>query len=961
MISTTDATRRPSSEVVAELSVDPDRGLSAVEVERRRERYGPNELDAEPPIPAWRRFVAQFRDPLVYLLLAAIVVSLLAWWLEGAEETPIEALVIAAIVVANAVLGYWQERRAVAAVAALQQMAATRSHVRRDDQVVAVANSELVPGDIVLLSEGDAVGADCRLLDVATLQVAEAPLTGESAPVDKQPEPLEGEVELGDRTNMVFNGTAVVRGRAVGLVVATGMETEIGRIASLLGRSPEEPTPLQQQITWLGKALGLVVVALAAVVVGAILLTSDVSSFADVVDALLIGVSLAVAAVPEGLPAILTVVLALGVQRMARERAIVKKLSSVETLGSASVICTDKTGTLTRNEMTIVRVVTGSADVEITGTGYDLAGEVRSGGAPVHDPELLEEIHLVLGAGSLANDATLQPSDEVGRVDVLGDPTEAAFLVAERKLGLTERREQRFRRVGEVPFNSERKLMTTIDHDAQRSGTEQPLMITTKGAPDVLIERCDRERVGAQVVQLTTERRAEIMASVDRLADAALRTLAVAYRPIHDDPVIDESIENDLIHLGVVGIIDPPRPEVAAAIAEAQGAGIRVIMITGDHPRTAARIGQQLGIAAADGDDVHSGVTGRILAELDADEFAAAVAQEPVFARVTPEQKLDIVEALQRDGNIVAMTGDGVNDAPALRRAEIGVAMGINGTEVSKEAADMILADDNFATILAAVREGRDIFSDIRKFLRYLLASNAGEVLVMFLGVLAAGALGLADSAVGLAVPLLATQILWINLVTDSALALALGVDPAVENVMDASPRRLTDRVIDRPMVITIALVGIVTALAGLVALDLELAGGLLGGSGTIESARTMVFTTIVLAQVFNAFNSRSDRVSAFVRPFDNRLLWAAVALTVVLQVVVVHAPPLQRAFDTVDLDPGQWAVCWMLASVVLVAEEARKLIGRRRRVAEWGTPDGRGISRRLPPGRAEPARRSPR
>ncbi len=932
MISTTDAIRRPSSEVVAALSVDHDRGLSAVDVERRRERFGPNELDAEPPIPAWHRFLAQFRDPLVYLLLAAIVVSLLAWWVDGAGETPVEALVIAAIVLANAVLGYWQERRAIAAVAALAHMSATHSHVRRDGEVVSVANSELVPGDIVLLAEGDAVGADCRLLEVATLQAAEAPLTGESAPVDKQPDPLDGEVELGDRTNMVFNGTAVVRGRGVGVVVATGMETEIGRIATMLGRSPEEPTPLQQQISWLGKALGVVIVVLAAIVVGAILLTSEIASFADVVDALLVGVSLAVAAVPEGLPAILTVVLALGVQRMARERAIVKKLSSVETLGSASVICTDKTGTLTRNEMTIVRVVTGSADVEITGTGYDLSGEVRSAGVPVHDPELLEEIHLVVGAGSLANDATLQPTDDIGRVDVLGDPTEAAFLVAERKLGLTERRERRFRRVGEVPFNSERKLMTTVDRDAHRSGTGQPLMITTKGAPDVLIERCDRERVGGEVVPLSAERRAEILAGVDRMADAALRTLAVAYRPVHDEPVIDESIESDLIHLGVVGIIDPPRPEAAAAIAEARGAGIRVIMITGDHPRTAARIAQQLGIVAGDGQGVRDGVTGRTLAALDADQLAETVARESVFARVTPEQKLDIVEALQRDGNIVAMTGDGVNDAPALRRAEIGVAMGINGTEVSKEAADMILADDNFATILAAVREGRDIFSDIRKFLRYLLASNAGEVLVMFLGVLAAGALGLAESADGLAVPLLATQILWINLVTDSALALALGVDPAVENVMDVPPRRLTDRVIDRPMVLTIGLVGTVTALVGLVALDLELPGGLLGGSGSIESARTMVFTTIVLAQIFNAFNSRSDRVSAFVRPFDNRLLWAAVALTVVLQVAVVHTPPLQRAFDTVDLDARQWAICWMLAGLVLVAEEARKFLGRRRR-----------------------------
>jgi len=936
---------------VAEVVADVERGLTAAEVDARRRRFGPNELESEPPVPAWRRLVDQFRDPLVYLLLAAIVVSLVAWRLDDPEDAPVEALVIAAIVVANALLGFWQERRATAAVAALQQMAATRATVRRDGDVVSVANSELVPGDVVLLAEGDAVGADCRLVEAVAFQAAEAPLTGESEPVAKQTEPVPADAALGDRTNMAFNGTAVVRGRAVGVVVATGMATEIGRIASLLDTAGDDLTPLQRQVAWLGKALGAVVVVLAAIVVVAILATADVESAADVVDALVVGVSLAVAAVPEGLPAILTVVLALGVQRMAAKRAIVKQLSSVETLGSASVICTDKTGTLTRNEMTIVRVVTPSADVEITGSGYVIDGEVRRDGEVVHDEGLLDEIHLVVGAGSLANDASLRPVDD-GRVDAVGDPTEAAFLVAERKLGLTEQRERRYRRVGEIPFNSERKLMSTIDRDhaGRPGGGDVPvLMVTTKGAPDVLLERCSRERVAGEVVALTEQRRAAILADVDRLADDALRTLAVAYRPLGDgrradDPagdgdggldgdVVDESIEHDLIHLGVVGIIDPPRSEAATAIDEARAAGVRVIMITGDHPRTAARIGEQLGIGspASANDGGGAGVTGRELAEQSADELRRTLDERSVFARVSPEQKLRIVEALQDDGHVVAMTGDGVNDAPALRQADIGVAMGINGTEVSKEAADMILADDNFATILGAVREGREIFDDIRKFLRYLLASNAGEVLVMFIGVLAAGLLGLTDAADGLAVPLLATQILWINLVTDSALALALGIDPSVENVMDRPPRRIDDRVIDRSMVTSIAVIGIVAALAGLVALDLELAGGLLGGSGDIETARTMVFTTIVLAQVFNAFNARSARVSAFVRPFDNRLLWAAVAFTVAMQALVVHAPPLQTAFDTVALDATRWGICLALATTVLFAEEIHKAIARRR------------------------------
>ncbi len=920
--------------VAEALGTDLDAGLSTSEVARRLDEIGPNELVQEPPRAAWRRLLDQFVDPLVGLLLAAIVVSLLAWWFDGADEAPIEAGVIAAIVIANALLGFWQERKAERAVDALRDLTASQVRVIRDNRVESVTSTALVPGDVVLFAEGDMVGADCRITDSASLQIAEAALTGESMPVAKAIALVARDSDLGDRTNMAYNGTAVVRGRGRGVVVATSMDTEIGRIAALLGGASEERTPLQQQIAWLGKALGITVVVLAAVVVAAILVASPISGAADVIDALLVGVSLAVAAVPEGLPAILSVVLALGVQRMASQRAIVKRLSSVETLGSASVICTDKTGTLTRNEMTIVKVVTPSVEVDVTGIGYEPVGEVRANGQPLHDEALRREVELVLEGGSLANDATLRADGD--RWEVLGDPTEAAFLVAERKLGLTAARSARFERVAEVPFTSERKLMTTVDLDSEAE--HQPhhhdrreFVLVTKGAPDVLLGRCSHERVGGDVIELTDERRDAIQSDVERLADDALRTLAVAYRRLDEVGVdVDESLEHGLVHLGVVGIVDPPRPEVIDAVADAQRAGIRVIMITGDHPRTAARIGQQLGIEEPSRH--RSGVTGAELAGLDDHQFADAVRQRSIFARVSPEQKLRIVEALQHDDRIVAMTGDGVNDAPALRQAEIGVAMGINGTEVSKEASDMILADDNFATILSAVREGREIFSDIRKFLRYLLASNAGEVLVMFVGVLAAGAIGLADAtgADGLTVPLLATQILWINLVTDSALALALGVDPAVEDVMDDPPRGVDDRIVDGPMVATIALIGATTAIVGLIALDLELPGGLLGGAGTIESARTMVFTTVVLAQIFNAFNARSDTVSAFVRPFDNRLLWAAAVLTLVSQLAVVHLPPLQRAFDTEALDATQWLICTGLASAVLWVDEIRKLAHRR-------------------------------
>ncbi len=931
------------------LGTDTVRGLTTAEAEARLARFGPNELREAPPPAAWRRAVAQFTDPLVLLLVAAILISLAAWASDGATGAPLDALVIVAIVIVNAVIGFWQETRAMRAVAALREMSATHSTIVRDGEVQSIAAGRLVPGDVVLLSEGDAVAADGRVVEAVSLHVVEAALTGESTPVDKQSHPVAADAELVERTSMVYSGTAVARGRAVAVVVATGMTTEIGAIAALLDRTEQEPTPLQRQIEWLGKVLGLVVVALATIVVAAILLTTDTTGAGAVLDALLVGVSLAVAAVPEGLPAILTVVLALGVQRMAARHAIVKKLSSVETLGSASVICTDKTGTLTRNEMTVVRIVTADGDVTITGAGYQPFGDVMVDGRPVTDEDLLRGVELVVGAGSLANDASMRVG-ESGRWEVHGDPTEAAFLVAERKLELTEEREARFRRVGEIPFDSQRKLMTTIDHDARAGGDEPPLMVATKGAPDVLIDRCTHRLVGGRVVALTDEHRAEIEASVERLADDALRTLAVAYRPL-EIPIAavgdtaHESLENRLIHLGIVGIIDPPRDEARAAIADAHRAGIRVIMITGDHPRTAARIGERLGLDGVGGDGT-ADVTGSDLSGLDEDRFATLVATTSVFARVAPEHKLRIVEALQRQGEIVAMTGDGVNDAPALKQADIGVAMGISGTEVSKEAADMILTDDNFATILRAVEEGREIFADIRKFLRYLLASNAGEVLVVFLGVLAADLIGLAavtsgDGPGGLAVPLLATQILWINLVTDSALALALGVDPAVDDVLAAPPRRLTDRVIDPRMVVTIALVGLTTAIAGLVAFDLELAGGVLGGSGDLDTARTMVFTTIVLAQVFNAFNSRSDRASAFVHPFGNRLLWGAAVLTVALQAVVVHAPPLNDAFDTVPLDARRWLVCLGLASTALVVEELHKLVVRARRRAAAATVAG--------------------
>jgi P-type Ca2+ transporter type 2C len=914
--------REDAAAVAARFDADPRTGLTGDEAARRLAEVGPNRLDAAARVPAWRKLLAQFADPLVYLLIAAVVISLVTWVIEDDEGAPFEAIVIAVILVANAVLGYVQEARAEQAVAALQRMAAVTSAVVRDGVELRVPVDELVPGDVLVLAEGDAVSADGRLVEAATLMIAEAALTGESEPVLKDAATLSQDVALADRLNMVYSGTAVTRGRGRVVVTSTGMATEIGHIAGLLGRTEEEATPLQREIHRVGRLLGIAVVLVAAVVVAAIFVVSDIEDATDVVDVLLVGVSLAVAAVPEGLPAILSVVLALGVQRMARKNAIVKKLSSVETLGSASVICSDKTGTLTRNEMTVQRIVTRSGVVEVTGTGYRPEGELLVDDSPLTDGPLADEVRAVLFGGSLAGDASLREED--GAWVVHGDPTEAAFLVAERKAGLTEARTERFERVGEVPFTSERKLMSTVQRDADRAGN---VGVTTKGAPDVLLARCTHERVGADSQPLDEARRASIVATVDALAGQAFRTLAVAYRPLPGQSVDDvgEHLEQELIFAGVVGIIDPPRAEARTAIGEAHDAGVRVMMITGDHPRTAARIAADLGITATGA----PAVAGPEIDGLDDAAFAAIVRESSVYARVAPEHKLRIVDALQAEGNIVAMTGDGVNDAPALKSADIGIAMGITGTDVTKEAAKMILADDNFATIVAAVREGRGIFANIRKFLRYLLSSNAGEVLTMLLGVVFAGVIGLDQVGAAIAVPLLATQILWINLLTDAAPALAMGVDPPPDDVMERPPRRIGERVIDAEMTVGVVFVGIVMAVATLLVLDIGLPGGLIDGDDSLTEARTMAFTTLVIAQLFNCFNARSDRVSAFHHLFTNRWLWAAIGLSLVLQVAVVYVPFLNDAFDTTGLDATDWLVSAAMASAVLWADELRKLVSR--------------------------------
>ncbi|MFO1363378.1 MAG: cation-translocating P-type ATPase [Burkholderiales bacterium] len=924
-------------DVLRALGTDAENGLSSDEASRRLAADGPNELRAAPPIPVWRRVLAQFQDPLIYLLLAAIGVSLVAWAIEGRAGWPVDAIVIALIVVVNAVLGFAQEARAESAVAALARMTAATSAVIRDGHLQRIPSAALVRGDVLVLGEGEAVGADARLVQAASLRVQEASLTGESEPVLKDAATLSGPAALGDRLDMVFKGTAVVRGTGRAIVTATGMETQMGSIAGMLEATEEEPTPLQKEVRRIGRMLGIAVVVIAVVVVATVLLISDIRTVADVIPVLLLGVSLAVAAVPEGLPAILSVVLAIGVQRMAKRNAIVRKLSSVETLGSASVICSDKTGTLTRSEMTIERVVTASGAARITGVGYAPEGRVEHEGGSVDAGPLLAEEIVVLSGGSLAGNAALRRTgDETWEIQ--GDPTDAAFLVAERKLGVAERRARRFDRIGEIPFTSERKMASTIEVDHEH---DDAVVVISKGAPDVLLRRCTRVREGIEAVALDDARRARILADVDVLSDAALRTLAVAYRPLApgEDAALGEALERDLIFAGTVGMIDPPRPEAAVAIREAHRAGIRVVMITGDHPRTAARIGADLGIVAAG----ERALTGLELDALDEAAFADAVRRTSVYARVAPQHKLRIVDALQADGHIVAMTGDGVNDAPALKAADIGVAMGVTGTEVTKQAAKMVLADDNFATIVEAVREGRSIFDNIRKFLRYLLSSNMGEVLTVFLGVVLAGVIGLTGAGEAVVLPLLATQILWINLITDSAPALAMGVDPETEDVMARRPRRLTDRVIDARMWAGVIEVGVVMAAVTLLTIDLYLPGGLIDGGRNLDNARTAGFTVLVFAQLFNCFNARSERASAFQHLFTNPWLWGALALSVALQVAVVHLGFLNVAFGTVPLEPGQWLVCVGMASAVLWFSELRKALVRR---VGAGSPGARSLER---------------
>ena len=910
-------------EVVATaLRSNLDSGLTDKEASRRLAIAGRNELDAAPVISAWRRFLLQFKSPLVLLLIAATGISFVVWAIERESAIPYEALTILAIVIANAALGYFQEARAEATIASLRKMTAAQSTVLRDNVRVAVPAAEIVPGDVLVIDEGATIPADARVFHSTSLRTMEAALTGESAPVSKDVEPVPADAAMGDRSDMLFAGTAVAFGHGRAIVTATGMRAEIGRIADLLAHTVDEQTPLQAELDRTGRVLGAVVITIAVVVGATLLLMQRDFSLTVLTTVLLYTIALAVAAVPEGLSAITTVVLSLGMQRMAGRNVIVRRLSAVETLGAATVICSDKTGTLTKNEMTVRTLITAGGRIGFTGSGYDPHGSLLACEQPAINAAHAREIDLILSAGFVSNNAELVERD--GLRVVIGDPTEGALQVAALKAGLVvDRMRMRFARVGEIPFSPERKLMSTAHTHA--TAAEGGTTLFVKGAPDVLLARCHAERIGDSERPLTDARRLEISDAINTLADEALRTLGIAYRllPDHLAVALHPRMEEELVWLGVVGMIDPPRSEAAAAVRTAQQAGVRVIMITGDHPRTAAAIGQELGICDAS----KKVLAGVVIETMDAAALAEAVQNVSVFARVSPEHKLRIVHALKHHGHVVAMTGDGVNDAPALKAADIGVAMGITGTDVAKGAADMVLTDDNFASIVAAIEEGRSIYSNIQKYLRYLLATNLGEVIVMFVGVVAAGLLGIASGAgEALVLPLTATMILWINLVTDSGPALAVGIDPPSQELMKRSPRDPKLGIITPLMWRGVVFVAVVMGVGTLGVLDAALPGGLIAGDGSIEHARTLAFHTLVLFSLFTVFAVRSDQASAMRDLFSNGWLWLAIAASLTLQAAVLYLPVLQRAFNTVPLTASDWILATAVASSALWLRELDKL-----------------------------------
>ena len=871
---------RTAAEVATALAVDAAAGLDSADAARRLAAHGPNQLATKAPRPAWLKFIDQFRNFLVIVLIGAALLA-------GVVGDLKDAIVIGIVVLLNATLGFFQEYRAEAALAALKNMLAPFARVRRAGHAALIPSVELVPGDILLIEAGDRIAADARVLHAHSAEVAEAALTGESHAVAKSAHSVDAGAPLAERHGMVFMNTVVTRGRIEAIVTATGMRTEMGRIAGLLEATAETATPLQAQLDRLGKRLAAIAGSVVTLIFVIGLLRGD-----PLVETVMTAIALAVAAIPEGLPAVVTITLALGMHRMARRQAIVKKLAAVETLGCTTVICADKTGTLTMNQMTARRVFCLGRRFAVSGTGYDGTGEIRPEddlGGPDWAP--------LLAPAALCADSRIRDGE------LIGDPTEGALLALAAKAGLdAQTLADHSPRIAEIPFDSAHKFMATFHHDGGL------VRMWIKGAPDVLIARSG-SYVSADGVQAMTDAvRASFSAEIAALADDAMRVLALASREISAsefDPAADlMGWSQDLTLIALVGIIDPPRPEAREAIRVCQHAGIAVKMITGDHRVTAAAIAGQLGLIG----EVHEG---REIEALKGAELGDLVERSAVFARVSPEHKLRIVEALQARGHVVAMTGDGVNDAPALKTADIGVAMGITGTEVAKDAGTLILTDDNFASIVHAVEEGRTIYDNIIKFVRFQLSTNIGAILTV-----------LGAPLFGFPTPFTAIQILWVNIIVDGPPAMTLGVEPARPGVMSNPPRAADTQILNLERLWRLGLYG------------LTMAAGTLGAyawgehHGGHQYAVTLAFTTFVLFQFFNIFNARAEFGSAFNRQFfANGKLWIALAGVVGLQIIAVHWGPAQAVFDTVDLTLRDWMWSAAIASSTLWLEEARKLL----------------------------------